>query len=111
MEHIFDQNNHIKITIIPGYVTIFFTAHAKTDIKRSYRIDMDGYRTSVPYQMFKENRIYYGVYYLQHKQYKQYYLAPLQCSENSNACLPDYSKIDNGRGGIWKEFFAERSYL
>jgi len=90
-----------------GYVTIFFNNEV-TDIKRSYRMSLDGYQASVPYQMFKEHRAYYGVYYLQHKQYKQYFLQPLQCSEDSNTCLPDYSKLDNGRGGMWKEFFVEK---
>ena len=67
-------------------------------------MNIDGYQASMPYEVFKEQRIYYGLYYLQHKMYNK---KPLSCSEKSNACLPNYKNLYNGRGGIWKDFFVE----
>ena len=87
-------------------MTIFF-GDEKTDINRAFRMNVDGYQAGIPYQMFKEHRIYFGVYYLQHQQYKEW-IQHLSCSEDSNTCLPDYNKLYNGRGGMWKEFFVEK---
>ncbi len=33
---------------------------------------------------------------------------PVTCNENSNACLPDYTKLYGGRGGMWRDFFDEK---
>ena len=87
-----------------GWVTISF-GHNVVPMERYIRLKADGYWCSASYELFKEFRIYYGQDYLQHKMYDKKHVS---CSEESNACLPDYRKLFNGRGGMRREFFTEK---
>ena len=82
-----------------GWVTIFFNKYIP--IVRTVRVNLDGYWVPCSYTVFHEFRKYYPGY-LKHKMYNK---RSLSCSEESNACLPDFSKLYNGRGGVWSDFF------
>ena len=88
-----------------GWVTIFFGVYVDKPIDKTLRVNLDGYWVQCSYYMFKEFRKWYGLKYLQHKMYNRRHV---RCSENSNTCLPDYTKIYGGRGGYLKEFFKEQ---
>ena len=87
-----------------GWVTIFFE-HSYTPMVRYMRIKTDDYWCAVTYDVFKEARIDYGRYYLQHKMYNK---KALHCEEKSNTCLPNFNELFGGRGGMWREFFVEK---
>ena len=70
------------------------------------RIDVNGYPTPFMKSLFSDLRSYYGITYLQHKMYSRYGKSEsAHCTVNSNACLPDFRKIFNGRGGTYREYF------
>merc|ERR1712062_423669 len=79
-----------------GWVTIFFGQEV-TPMTRFVRLNLDGYWVQCSYELFKEFRLYYGLSYLQHKKYDRKHM---RCAEVSNTCLPDFSKLHNGRGGM-----------
>ena len=79
---------------------------ANTGWDKVVRMNFEGAWLPVSRKVFVELRSLYGDDYFQHKMSDSH--QHIHCSERSNACLPDFRKISNGRGGIWEEHFVER---
>ena len=98
------------LTIYPkggfgGLVSIF--THKMPAKVHLMRIDVNGYPTPFMKHLFSELRSYYGITYLQHKMFLKYGKSEsVHCTVKSNACLPDFRKIFNGRGGTYREYFG-----
>ena len=112
-DYIIVDHNSNEIIIQPkrgfgGWVTIFFKVE-EYPLTKTMRMNLDGYWVSVSYYMFRNFRRGYGLSYLQHKMYNEYGKSSVHCIEKSNACLPDFIKLFNGRGGMWKEYFREQN--
>ena len=68
------------------------------------RMDCNGFMMPVSKDIFKHLRGAYHDYLVHHKHRSK---SSIFCSERSNACLPDFRKILDGRGGHYAEFYYE----
>ena len=86
-----------------GPTTIFPTPKDKVP-EVIIRMDCNGFMMPVSKGVFKDLRVTYHDYLVHHKHNRK---SSIFCSERSNACLPDFRKILDGRGGHYAEFYYE----